>query len=70
MESKLIYCVQCDAEFEFSVEDQQAYEAKGYDEPKRCPDCRRRKLKSSTNDSDDKWKTKKKRHHDRYDDDI
>jgi len=71
MESKILTCIQCDSEFEFSVANQLEYEAKGYDEPKRCPECRKRKSKSSSNttSSDGKWRNKKKRHHDRYDDD-
>jgi hypothetical protein len=68
MESKIIQCVQCDAEFEFTAEEQQEYESKGYDEPKRCPDCRRRKSKFTSDNSNGQWKNKKKRHHDRYDD--
>ena len=65
MESKTIKCIQCDTEFEFSVASQREFEAKGYDEPKRCPDCRKRKSKTSTNDSNGKWRNKKKRYHDR-----
>jgi hypothetical protein len=45
MESKWIVCVQCDSEFEFDTEDQIRYAEKGYDDPQRCPDCRRHKSK-------------------------
>lgn len=43
METKVIECIQCAAEFEFSVQDQRRYAQKGYDEPLRCPECRKRK---------------------------
>jgi hypothetical protein len=62
-ESKIIECIQCDAEFEFSVSSQLEYEAKGYDEPKRCPACRKRKSKASSADSEDRWRGKKKNYH-------
>jgi hypothetical protein len=45
MESKWIVCVQCDYEFEFDTEDQIRYAEKGYDDPQRCPDCRKHKSK-------------------------
>ena len=70
MESKIIQCIQCDNEFEFSVASQLEYEAKGYDEPKRCPECRKRKSKASSSNSDEKRRNKKKRFHDRYDDEA
>ena len=68
MESKIIKCIQCDSEFEFSVASQLEYEVRGYDEPKRCPECRRRKSKSGSSGSEGKWKNKKKRYHDADDD--
>jgi hypothetical protein len=45
MESKWIVCIQCDSEFEFDTEDQIRYAEKGYDEPQRCPACRKHKTK-------------------------
>ena len=66
MQSKLIQCIQCNTEFEFSVSSQIEFEAKGYDEPKRCPECRKRKSKASADNSNGNWRNKKKRHHDRY----
>ncbi|MDD4211378.1 MAG: zinc-ribbon domain-containing protein [Clostridia bacterium] len=42
MEDKVITCVDCGAEFVFTVNEQEFYKEKGFDnEPKRCPDCRK-----------------------------
>jgi len=42
-EDKSIQCSDCGATFTHSVEDQEFYQSKGYtNEPKRCPDCRRK----------------------------
>ena len=45
MENKTIICIQCEKEFEFTVHDQLRYEKMNFDEPRRCPDCRKNKLK-------------------------
>jgi DNA-directed RNA polymerase subunit RPC12/RpoP len=45
MENKTIICIQCEEEFEFTVDDQLRYEKMNFDEPRRCPDCRKNKLK-------------------------
>jgi hypothetical protein len=42
-----LICVQCGREFEFSSVEQIEFSAKGFDPPKRCPDCRRKKDKSA-----------------------
>jgi len=45
-QDKSLQCSDCGAEFTFSVEEQEFFQAKGYtNEPKRCPSCRQaRKL--------------------------
>ena len=45
MRDQLITCVQCNTEFEFSAVEQQYYENKGFNLPKRCPKCRKNKAK-------------------------
>jgi hypothetical protein len=45
METKLLTCIQCNAEFEFTVSEQRYYREKGFDMPKRCPVCRKHKSK-------------------------
>jgi hypothetical protein len=45
MRDQLITCVQCDTEFEFSTVEQEYYQNKGFNPPKRCPQCRKNKAK-------------------------
>jgi DNA-directed RNA polymerase subunit RPC12/RpoP len=45
MENMIILCIQCGAEFEFSIGDQLRHRKMNFDDPKRCPDCRKKKLK-------------------------
>ena len=40
-------CVQCGNEFVFSAEDQQYHAGRGYQDPKRCPDCRAERRNSN-----------------------
>jgi CxxC-x17-CxxC domain-containing protein len=40
-ESKTLSCADCGAAFDFTAEEQEFYQSKGYtNEPKRCPSCR------------------------------
>ena len=45
MENMIILCIQCGEEFEFSIGDQRRYREMNFDDPKRCPDCRKKKAK-------------------------
>ena len=45
MESEWFFCRQCDTEFEFDTAEQVRYAEKGYDNPLRCPECRKHKTK-------------------------
>jgi DNA-directed RNA polymerase subunit RPC12/RpoP len=45
MENKTIICIQCESEFEFTVNDQLRYKKMNFDEPRRCPDCRKNKIR-------------------------
>jgi len=36
-------CVDCHEEFTFTTGEQEFYTDKGYNQPKRCPTCRRKK---------------------------
>ncbi len=40
MPDKTIKCVECGTEFNFSEGEQAYYAERGYQEPKRCKDCR------------------------------
>jgi CxxC-x17-CxxC domain-containing protein len=37
---RALTCVQCGNEFNFSADDQQYHADRGYQDPKRCPNCR------------------------------
>ena len=44
MEDRTLICQDCGSEFTFTVGEQEFYKEKGFEnEPKRCPDCRRKK---------------------------
>jgi len=43
MKDKEIICIQCGKPFVFSVADQRRFMMLGFDTPRRCPDCRKRK---------------------------
>ena len=45
METIEITCFQCATEFEFTVDEQLRYQNRNFDEPRRCPDCRKKKLR-------------------------
>jgi len=44
-DQKLV-CQDCGKEFVFSASDQEFFEKKGFQPPKRCPDCRKAKKQS------------------------
>lgn len=41
--SKLLNCIDCGNEFEFTGRDQEFYKVHGYVDPKRCYTCRKKK---------------------------
>lgn len=47
MADLIIVCVQCDREFELDPRQQEYFNSMGFDFPKRCPDCRKRKTKTA-----------------------
>ena len=58
MEDKIITCIQCETDFEFTIDDQLRYKQMNFDEPRRCPDCRKNKLR--TTDSQNMKRNRKK----------
>jgi hypothetical protein len=66
METMLIQCIQCDVEFEFSIQDQILYSEKGYDEPRRCPGCRKNKSKANVRADIGNKKNRKKLYRMKY----
>lgn len=45
MEPIEIECVSCGESFAFTIDEQRIYTKKQFDDPKRCPECRKNKLK-------------------------
>jgi CxxC-x17-CxxC domain-containing protein len=43
LDARSLTCVECGAEFEFSAEEQQHFETRGFTPPKRCRPCRAEK---------------------------
>jgi hypothetical protein len=60
MVNMTITCIQCDTDFEISAKDQERYERKGFDLPRRCPQCRKHKSSDRTYYEKRKFKSKKK----------
>jgi len=46
MKDKVITCVQCGNPFVFAVAEQARFHKLGFDIPKRCPECRKKKFKA------------------------
>jgi len=47
---KIIECIQCNIEFKFTVSEQTYHKMMGFDDPKRCPYCRKHKTKLKMSD--------------------
>lgn len=61
MQDKIITCVQCNESFVFKAEEMERFRALGFDEPSRCPACRKKKNKGSKSEGPWKDKGRKKR---------
>ncbi|MFC1515355.1 zinc-ribbon domain containing protein [Thermodesulfobacteriota bacterium] len=62
MESIIITCIQCDTEFEFTGEEQEKIQRRGFDPPLRCSICRKNKSRDSEGEKIKKFKDKKRQH--------
>ena len=47
-EPRMLSCVDCGTDFEFTAEEQEFFAKKGFGEPKRCPTCRSKKKQMRT----------------------
>ena len=65
MRDKTLTCIQCGNQFVLTVNDQEKLITRGFDFPKRCPDCRKRKFRQVQEDHHDDWGSKKKKKHTR-----
>jgi hypothetical protein len=60
MESQYITCIQCNTEFEFTIVEQEHFQARGFDPPRRCPSCRKKKFRMVDVEWDKKHNKKRK----------
>jgi Probable zinc-ribbon domain len=67
MRDQLITCVQCKTDFEFSAVEQEYYNDKGFNPPRRCPQCRKNKSKSADPEHINTHTSKKKHPEAEYD---
>lgn len=49
MEDKILKCLDCDEEFIFTLGEQEFFESNQFQEPKRCPACRRARKQEKNN---------------------
>lgn len=71
MRDVMLTCIQCDSNFMFSIAQQKRCEEHGFDAPRRCPDCRKKKsrLYGKEDNRSKNGKRKEKRSKNRFDDD-
>ncbi len=63
IQNKVITCIQCDCDFDYTIEEQIYHQQRGFDEPKRCPECRKKKSRHVYLQPISKNSIKKKYHH-------
>lgn len=62
-----IICIQCGTEFDLSGTNRDKLTMRGFDLPKRCPDCRKKKSKYLVDENPIRRRDKKKHYHQKYD---
>jgi hypothetical protein len=60
MEEKTIICTNCGNPFVFTLSEQQRFAASGFDKPRRCKDCRKKKGKGGPSSPEDKKRNKRR----------
>ena len=70
MENMIITCIQCQEDFEFTVKEQEKLKKRGFDAPLRCPQCRKHKSRNLQHEENRKFKSKKKHHRLKFDEDY
>jgi len=63
MSDKTISCIQCGTSFVFTAQEQARFMARGFNMPKRCPECRKNKSKWAGLDNGRKEAGKKRSSH-------
>jgi len=66
MEDTVVTCIQCGSKFVLSRSELERCETKGFETSKRCPECKRRKIKSDDMYEERKQHRKKKHFRDKY----
>ena len=61
MQEKRLICTQCGNPFVFTVAEQQRFNSLGFDAPKRCGECRRKKIKDGPSRHEVKMKYKRQK---------
>ena len=67
MKDKIMTCIQCGNTFVFTAAEQARFIARGFDRPKRCPQCRKNRARGIEMNKSEKGKNNK-RHRRRRDD--
>lgn len=70
MKSKFIECVQCQQVFEFTAKEQERCYQMGFDEPRRCQQCRKHKSRDGENPEWRNAKGKKRQQRSRDNEDV
>lgn len=63
MKDQMLFCVQCDEHFIYSVKEQMRHNQQGFDAPRRCQVCRQHKVRMDDHREgrDDRRKVKPRR---------
>ena len=61
MSDRIILCMQCEKPFVITAQEHARLRGRGFDIPKRCPECRRHKFRLPQNDDTDRDVRKKRR---------
>jgi hypothetical protein len=61
-------CIQCESEFMVTASEQERLQSKGFDIPKRCPACRKNKMKSPKETDNNRGQREKRKHEKSRDD--
>lgn len=69
MNDSLLTCLQCGNQFIIKADEREKLEARGFDLPKRCPECRRHKNRD-TGIMSEAWDHKRKRKQSRKEKDF
>ena len=68
MQDIRIICAQCGNPFVFTVSQQQRFNSLGFDAPKRCEECRKKKVKDGPSRHEVKMKYKRQKSRDHSED--